>query len=209
MTEWSEDHVAAIGPFKLKPWNLCLMSDKTETTQGQLGRPAEHSEWKDGDSDVSILRFLCGSPRLYRLRTEGLVPMSKYRMYRSHAGDMALVSWCSCVTTWPKPLSPTPRLSWGRGNEVTQDNDRASLSLVGKTSPRCRACFILVGTSERLPTWTTWDVGFGTLCKSSVESVSRVDRVFLYRVSIYSNRHDSRIWVTACSWLPSSSNLLD
>jgi hypothetical protein len=36
MAEWSEDHVAAIGPIKLKPWNLCLMSDKMETGRGQL-----------------------------------------------------------------------------------------------------------------------------------------------------------------------------
>jgi hypothetical protein len=38
----------------------------------------EHSEGKGGKSDVAISRFLCDSPRLCRLRTEGLVPMSKY-----------------------------------------------------------------------------------------------------------------------------------
>ena len=32
------------------------------------------------------------SPRLCRLRTEGLAPVSKYRTYRSHAGDMGPVS---------------------------------------------------------------------------------------------------------------------
>jgi hypothetical protein len=92
MTEWSEDHVAAIGPFKLEPWNLCLMSDKMETRRGQLGRPVKHSEGKDGESAMAILRFLCGSPHLCRLRTEGLVLVSKYRTYRSHAGDMGPVS---------------------------------------------------------------------------------------------------------------------
>jgi hypothetical protein len=46
----------------------------------------EHSEGKDGESDVAILRFLCGSPHLCWLRTDGLVPMSKYWTYRSHAG---------------------------------------------------------------------------------------------------------------------------
>jgi hypothetical protein len=51
----------------------------------------EHSKRKGGESVVSILRFLCGSPRLCQLRTEGLVPVSKYRMYRSHASDMGLV----------------------------------------------------------------------------------------------------------------------
>jgi hypothetical protein len=72
MTEWSEHHVAAIGPFKLEPWNLCLMSDKMQTGRGQLGGPVEHLEGKGGESVVAILRFLCGSPRLCRLRTEGV-----------------------------------------------------------------------------------------------------------------------------------------
>jgi hypothetical protein len=45
---------------------------------GPLGGSMEHSEGKDGESVVDILRFLCGSPRLCRLRTEGLVPESKY-----------------------------------------------------------------------------------------------------------------------------------
>jgi hypothetical protein len=38
----------------------------------------EHSDGKDEESVVAILRFLYGSPRLCRLRTEGLVPVSKY-----------------------------------------------------------------------------------------------------------------------------------
>jgi hypothetical protein len=92
MAEWSEDHVAAIGPFKLEPWNLCLMSDKTETGQGQLAGPVEHSKGKGGESDVTILRFLCGSPCLCRLRTEGLIPASKYQTYQSHASDMCAIS---------------------------------------------------------------------------------------------------------------------
>jgi hypothetical protein len=57
MAEWSEDPVVAICPFKLEPWNLCLMSDKMETGQGQLGGPVEHSKGKDGESVVAILRF--------------------------------------------------------------------------------------------------------------------------------------------------------
>jgi hypothetical protein len=70
--------VAAIGPFKLEPWNLCLMLDKMETGRGQLGGPVEHWEGKGGKSVVAILRFLCGSPHLCRLKIEGLVPVSKY-----------------------------------------------------------------------------------------------------------------------------------
>jgi hypothetical protein len=49
-----------------------------ETGQGYLGGPVEHSEGKSGESVVAILRFLCGSPRLYHLSTEGLIPVSKY-----------------------------------------------------------------------------------------------------------------------------------
>jgi hypothetical protein len=78
MAKWSKDHVVAIDPFKLDPWNLWLMSDKMEIGRGQLGGPVEHSEGKGGESAVAILRFLCCSPCLCRLRIEGLVPMSKY-----------------------------------------------------------------------------------------------------------------------------------
>jgi hypothetical protein len=38
----------------------------------------EHLEGKGEESDVAILGFLCGSPRLCRLRTDGLVLVSKY-----------------------------------------------------------------------------------------------------------------------------------
>jgi hypothetical protein len=54
------------------------MPDKIEIGQGQLGGPVEHTEGKGGESAVAILRFLCGSPGLCWLRTEGLVPVSKY-----------------------------------------------------------------------------------------------------------------------------------
>jgi hypothetical protein len=49
-----------------------------ETERGYLGGLVEHSEGKGGESDMAILRFLCGSPYLCRLRTEGLIPVSKY-----------------------------------------------------------------------------------------------------------------------------------
>jgi hypothetical protein len=55
------------------------------------------------------------------------------------------------------------------------------------------ACFILVGTCERLPTWTTGDVWSETIRESSVESMWRVDRVFPCRVYIDSNGRDSQI----------------
>jgi hypothetical protein len=45
---------------------------------GPLGGSVEHLEGKDEESVVGILRFLCGSPCLCRLRTDGLVSVSKY-----------------------------------------------------------------------------------------------------------------------------------
>jgi hypothetical protein len=54
------------------------MLDKMETERGHLGGSVEHSEGNGGESAVAISKFLCGSPLLYRLRTEGLLPMSKY-----------------------------------------------------------------------------------------------------------------------------------
>jgi hypothetical protein len=59
--------------------------------------------------------------------------------------------------------------------------------------PGVGACFVLVGTSERLPMWTTGDVRSGTIHQSSEESVWCVDWVFPYRVYIDSNRRDSQI----------------
>jgi hypothetical protein len=57
-------------------WRLTL--DKMEVGRGHLLGPVEHSEGKGGVSVVAIPRFLCGSPRLCRLRTEGLIPVNKY-----------------------------------------------------------------------------------------------------------------------------------
>jgi hypothetical protein len=75
--KWSKDHVSAIGTYTLTfYWRLMLY--KMKIKRSHLGGPVEHSEGKGGESVVAILRFLCGSPRLCRLRTEGLVPVSKY-----------------------------------------------------------------------------------------------------------------------------------
>jgi hypothetical protein len=76
---------------------------------------------------------------------------------------------------------------------VIQDDDQASLSSVGKTSPGLGACFVLIGTSKRLPTRTTRDVWSGTIRESSVERVWHIDQVFPCRVYINLNRRDSRI----------------
>jgi hypothetical protein len=93
------------------------------------------------------------SPLLCQLRTDVLAPVSKYWMYRSHAGDMGPVSWSSCVTIGSKPLSLTPGLPHGRKNEATQDDGWASLSLVVKSSSRCRGIFRLRGRQWKVVTY--------------------------------------------------------
>jgi hypothetical protein len=75
--EWSKDHMSAIGAYTLL-FISNIMVGKNGDWAGPLGRSVEHSNGKDGESAVAVLRFLCDSPRLCRLRTEGLVPMSKY-----------------------------------------------------------------------------------------------------------------------------------
>jgi hypothetical protein len=108
---------------------------------------------------------------------------------------MGPVSWCNCVTTWPKPLSPTPRLSWGRRMTWPEIMAGPVCLRSPRLLPGVGAYFILVGTSERLPTQSTRDVWSRTIRESSVESVWCVDRVFLCRVYIDLNRRDSQIWV--------------
>jgi hypothetical protein len=67
----------------------------------------EYSEGKGRKSIMPILRFLCGSLRLCRLRTEGLVPVGKYSTYRSHTEDMCLVrlvAGCQQNLSFPRYL---------------------------------------------------------------------------------------------------------
>jgi hypothetical protein len=49
-----------------------------EIGRGHLGGLVEHSKGKGEESVVAIPGFLCSSPRLCQLRTEGLVYVSKY-----------------------------------------------------------------------------------------------------------------------------------
>jgi hypothetical protein len=126
------------------------------------------------------------SLRLCRLSTDELAPVSKYWMYRSHADVMGPVSWCSCVITWLKPLSPTPSLSWERGE--WGDPRWRPTGPVCLRSPRLLSgvgsCFILVGTNKRLAMRTTGDVWFEILRESSVKNMWCVDRVFPYMVYV-------------------------
>jgi hypothetical protein len=55
-----------------------LMLDKNRDRAEPFRGLVEYSEGNGGESVADISRFLCGSPRMCRLRTEGLVPMSNY-----------------------------------------------------------------------------------------------------------------------------------
>jgi hypothetical protein len=59
---------------------------------GSLAEGGGPSVGKDEESDVKIQHLQCCSPCVYRLRTEGLVPVSKYWSYWSHIGDMGPVN---------------------------------------------------------------------------------------------------------------------
>jgi hypothetical protein len=82
---------------------------KSGDQAGLISGSVEPSEGKAGESAVAIPRFSMWYPRLCRLRTEGLVPMSKYWMYRSHAGDMGPVS---LVVSCQQKLDFFPLLHW-------------------------------------------------------------------------------------------------
>jgi hypothetical protein len=174
--------------------------------RGTLGREGR-------ESVVAILRFLYGIPRLCRLRTEGLVPVSKYWMYRSYASDYGPCKPSSRLSTeaW---LFSTASLA-DVGEKLGTDPQIGQLTCCGlcrkpffsgavdlfKFVDDCvKGCHIrgLPTVSVHRP-YVDWHG----------KHTCRVGRVFLCRVYIYSNRRDSQIWVTACSWLSSSSNLRD
>jgi hypothetical protein len=81
-----------------------------------------------------------------------------------------------------------------------------SRALFLRSSPSVQPCWWLMkGYHIRGPPT-------GSVCRAYVDwhgkRTYRVGQVFPCRVYINSNRHDSQMWVTACSWLPSSSNFI-
>jgi hypothetical protein len=151
--------------------------------------------------------LFCGSPRLCRLRTEGLVPVSKYWTYRSHAG----VSGPSKPSSWSSTeawLKSTASLAGLRRNWV-------QMACYGL----CQEPFLsrVMGSIQiywRLMNGChVWGLPAGSISQAYVDwrgkRTCHVDRGIPCREYIDLNRCDSQIWVTACSWLPSSSILLD
>jgi hypothetical protein len=188
------------------------MLDKIETGGSHLGGLVEHSEGKGEDSVVAIPRFLCGSPRLCQLRTERLVPVSKYWTYWSHAGDMSPISLLAYC--WQMFGFLHYFIGW-LGREIRY----------GPTNRTTGVLWIVLGSiflrssdSVQLGRWLVkgyhvWGPPVGSIRRTYMDwrrkRTCRVGWVFPYRMYIDSNRRDSWIWVTACSWLAASSNLLD
>jgi hypothetical protein len=108
MGEWSKDHVAVIGSLNL---NLDLIDGSL--LNWRQGRPLG-GKWrplarKVGEWFVESQHLQCCSPHLCQLRTNGLALMSKYWTYRSHVGDMGLVS---LVAYCQQRVRLPPLLQW-------------------------------------------------------------------------------------------------
>jgi hypothetical protein len=172
------------------------MLDKMETGRGHLGGSVEHLEGKGRESAVAIPGFLCGIPRLCRLRTEGLVPVSKYRTYRSHAsvyGPNKPNSWLP-TDAWLCPHYFISLPPWiGMDPQIGQSaccglcwepfflGAVALLHSVGDCAKGCHVCGLPAGSIRGA--YVDWR---GRL-------MCHVDRVFTYRVYIDSNGCDCQI----------------
>jgi hypothetical protein len=151
--------------------------------------------WNAGTSKVV-------APHLCRLRTNGLAPMSKYWTYRSHAGDMGLVSLVACRQ---QVLGLSTLLQW----LCWERNWGGSHGPLSRAERWSREHFFSGAVHLSNPVDDSWKVAIYGPCEiRMVWDHMQTERGihvaclsgFPYRVYIDSNRHDSQIWVTACSW---------
>jgi hypothetical protein len=147
-------------------------------------------------------------PHLCQLRIDGLAAVSKYWTYRSHVSDMGPVSLIACHQ---QRVALLPLLQW-LARERNWVRTRGSVS---------HRVVDYVGSSFSREQWlcpplllTSWKVAMHWLCEiRMIWDHTRTKRgmcvacwsVFPCRVYIDSNQHNSRIWVTACSWQSSCS----
>jgi hypothetical protein len=143
------------------------------------------------------------NPRLYRLKTDGLAPVSKYWTYRSHASDMSPISLVSpaCDRYVNRGcLYPHCFNGWLRRETGYGPMDRSAIvlwivlgALFLRSSDSVHHCWWL---RERLlcvdRVRYVWCM---TIRGLSMGCVWCVGRVFPCRVYIDSNHRDSRIWV--------------
>jgi hypothetical protein len=158
------------GPFRGDQWNP------------QKGRAGRVMQLFQG--------FLCGSPCLCRLRTEGLVPMGKYWTYRLHAGDMGPVNLVACCWQIFSLSALLQWLCWERN----WDGSHGPLSRAERWS---REHFFSGTVNLSNSVGSVWKVAMYVDWRG--KHTCRVGRVFPCRVYNDSNRRDSQIWVTACS----------
>jgi hypothetical protein len=78
--EWSKDHISVIGPYTLILLEVYIGMVNFRPG-GPVGESRGPSVGKDGKSDVESRHLQDCSPHLYRLRTDGLDPVSKYLTY--------------------------------------------------------------------------------------------------------------------------------
>jgi hypothetical protein len=140
------------------------------------------------------------SPRLCRLRADGLTPVSTYWMYWSHVGDMCLVSLVTCHQQMHGLSALSQWLCWERN----WAGSREPLSQVERWSQeyfsweQCIHPTLLMTHERLLYVDHVRYVWLRAIRGPSVKNVWHVGWVFLYIVYIDSNRCDSQIWVTAC-----------
>jgi hypothetical protein len=152
---------------------------------GPLGGKCTTVDWESQGVVLASQHLQGCSPRLCRLRTDGLAPVSKYWMYRSHAGDMSPVNLVTCHQQMLGFVPTASRLAQERNWVWTNGLvSRCAMDYTG--SPFSQEQY----------------VGWGE------KRTCRVYQVFRCRVYIDSNRRDSWIWVTACSWQSSRRNLM-
>jgi hypothetical protein len=158
---------------------------------------------------VLVSQYLQGcSPCLCRLMTDGLAPVSKYWTYWSHTGGIGLVSIVAYSSTdvWFKLTASMVML----GEKLRR------VPWTAQSGWEVESWVLFLGSSESIQLcWV--DVKCchirgspaGSVCVAYVDwhvkHTCHVDQVFPCRVYIDSNRHDSQIRVTACSWQSSCS----
>jgi hypothetical protein len=168
---------------------------------GPLGERGDNWLGSSGSGYVASQHLQDCSPRLCRLRTVRLTPMSKYWTYWPHTDDMGpvnLVARCwwmfdflHCFIRW-------------LGRETGYGPADRSAGVLGIVSGA-----LFLGSSDfvQLCRWLMEGCHVrgppaGSVCQAYVDwcgkRTCRVGRVFPCRVYIDLNRRDSRIWVTAC-----------
>jgi hypothetical protein len=203
MAEWSKDHVAAIGSLKLNTLVFWLKFGSNGDRAGPLGESGDSWWERSGSGYVASQHPQGCSLWLCRLRTVRLAPVSKFWTYRSHAGEMGLVS---LVVSCQQELDFSPLPFGCCGREAGYGpTDRMAVVLWIVSGALLLGCSGSIQICWRLYEMLLYAdhvryVWSWTICGLSVGSVWRVGWVFPYRVYIDLNHRDSRTWVTACLW---------